>query len=76
VGGHYPVDIAASILLALLAIAVIDLLFCNRRVTNAFERASSQGLASEVIFFLWLFEVAEGFKSAEHIANALAKLLN
>jgi len=75
VGGHYPIDVAASILLSLLALSVIDLLLRNHRVISAFERASAAGQVSEVLFFLWLFEVAEGFRSAEDAAHEVVKIL-
>jgi hypothetical protein len=75
VGGHYPIDVVASILLSLLALSMIDLLLSDRRVVGAFERASAAGQTSEVMFFLWLYEVAEGFRSAEGAAHVVAKLL-
>jgi undecaprenyl-diphosphatase len=74
VGGHYPVDVVASILLSLLALSIIDLLLSNHRVTRAFEWASAQGQTSEVMFFLWLYEVAEGFRGAEDVAHLAKKL--
>ena len=75
VGGHYPIDVAASVFLSLLALSMIDLLLSDRRVVGAFERASAAGQASEVMFFLWVYEVAEGFRSAEDAANALIRFL-
>jgi len=75
VGGHYPIDVAAAILLSLLALSVIDLLLRNPRAMSAFERASAAGQVSEVLFFLWLFEVAESCRSAEDAIHVVVKLL-
>jgi membrane-associated phospholipid phosphatase len=75
VGGHYPIDVVASILLSLLALSLIDLLLSDSRVITYFERASAAGQVSDVMFFLWLYEVAEGFRSAEDAVHAVVKVL-
>jgi undecaprenyl-diphosphatase len=75
VGGHYPIDIAGSILLAVLSIAAIDLLLTNRRITRGFSWAATRGQDSEVFFFLWLYELADGFRSAEDTVHFATRLL-
>jgi membrane-associated phospholipid phosphatase len=75
VGGHYPIDVAGSILLALLSLIAIDLLLANRRVTEAFRWAASRGQDSEIFFFLWLYELADGFRSAQDTAHFAFRLV-
>jgi membrane-associated phospholipid phosphatase len=78
VGGHYPIDVAGSVLLALLSLAAIDLLLTNSPITRGFSWAATRGQDSEVFFFLWLYELADGFRSAEdtvHFAIRLVRAL-
>jgi membrane-associated phospholipid phosphatase len=75
VGGHYPIDVAGSILLAILSLAVVDICLANRRVTEAFRWAASRGQDSEIFFFLWLYELADGFRSAEDTAHFAFRLV-
>jgi membrane-associated phospholipid phosphatase len=75
VGGHHPIDIAGSILLAVLSFAGIDLLLTNRRVTDSFSWAATHGQDSEVFFFLWLYELADGFRSAEDTVHFVFRLV-
>jgi membrane-associated phospholipid phosphatase len=74
-GGHYPIDIAGSILLALLALSVIDAVLAKDRVYEAFSWAATRGQYSEVVFFLWLYELADEFHSAENTVHFALKLL-
>ena len=75
VGGHYPIDVAGSILLAVLSLAAIDLFLANRRVTDGFRWAATRDQDSEVFFFLWLYELADGFRSAEDTVHFTTRLL-
>jgi hypothetical protein len=71
VGGHYPIDVGASVLLAVVALAAIDAILSKRGVAEAFHWAATRGQYSEIAFFLWLYELADGFHSAEHTAHLL-----
>jgi len=63
VGGHYPIDVLAGILLAAAGVGLARLSCGLSHVRNWLERAASGGAKIEVFLFLWLFELGEGFRS-------------
>lgn len=64
VGGHYPVDILAGVLLAGLALWIANCMCRFGPVSLVLKRTASAGLWVELLVFLWLFELAEGFRSS------------
>jgi len=68
-GGHYPTDVLSSVLLGL------GFLWIAHRVApfaqSVISRIASGGMWTEAFLFLWLFELAEGFRSAGDIIRAL-----
>jgi membrane-associated phospholipid phosphatase len=73
VGGHYPVDVLAAILLAVVALWTARQICANPRVSGLLMQASSMGLKIEWLLFLWLFELGDGFRSSYSIATYLAR---
>lgn len=73
VGGHYPVDIAAGIVLAAVAAWLASNICKLARVRAPLEQIASKGLWFEVLVFLWLFELAEGFRSSYWMLTIAAK---
>jgi undecaprenyl-diphosphatase len=68
-GGHYPTDVLSSILLALAFLWITHRAAPLARTVIARIAAGSMWI--EGILFLWLFELAEGFRSAGDILRAL-----
>jgi len=74
VGGHYPVDVLASILLTAIVILLTRLICAKRQVSTLFERFLAKKMLIEGVLFLWLFELADGFRSSYSIATYVAHL--
>jgi hypothetical protein len=74
VGGHYPIDVVAAILLTAMAIWITRWICSNRRVSDLIDRIISKKMPLEMFLFLWLFELAEGFRSSYFIATGLARV--
>jgi membrane-associated phospholipid phosphatase len=72
VGGHYPIDVIAAILLAAATTWATVYICATERVSELLNRAISGKTVLEFFLFLWLFEVAEGFRSSYVIAIGLA----
>jgi membrane-associated phospholipid phosphatase len=73
-GGHYPVDVLFSCLLAILVLAAV------MRWPGAVEAlySSSSRLATnfkDLVFFLWVFELGEGFHSGELLVSLARRVL-
>jgi membrane-associated phospholipid phosphatase len=69
VGGHYPSDILAGLLVGLFASWLSQQITRNRRLFEALSVSSSPILFA--MFFLWLFELGAGFTDVRQVANAL-----
>jgi membrane-associated phospholipid phosphatase len=70
-GGHYPIDVVAAILLAAIAMWAA-LYICSRPRISELMTIISKKMLLELFLFLWLFELAEGFRSSYVIATDLA----
>ena len=75
VGGHYPIDVVAAILLAALAVWAARRISAQPRVSELLGRLTSRNLVVEGLLFLWLFELAEGFRSGFYLLTSLARAL-
>ncbi len=75
VGGHYPVDVLAAILLAALALWVTHRICSRPRVAELLGRLTSKNIVVEGFLFLWLFELAEGFRSGFYLVTSLERAL-
>jgi len=69
VGGHYPSDIFAGLLVGLFASWVSQYITRNSRLFEWLSVSSSPILFA--IFFVWLFELGAGFTDVRQVANTL-----
>jgi membrane-associated phospholipid phosphatase len=60
-GGHYPVDVAGALVLAAAGLWLVRRLSAVPGPSNWMRKAVHLGWFTEVVFFLWLFELGEGF---------------
>ena len=74
-GGHYPVDVVSSIILVLIILSAISRWKLPNRVSDYMVRGGRQGLLREILLFLWIFELAEGFDSGKYILVHTARHL-
>ena len=76
IGGHYPVDVAASVILGVISWAVVWRVCLMPRMQGALAWIVSRGLWTEFFLLLWTFELGEGFRSSLmllHVARRLAE---
>jgi membrane-associated phospholipid phosphatase len=74
VGGHYPIDVAASAVLAVACYSVVRALSLVARVQAILSWAASRGLWSECAIFLWSFELGDGFRGTLLTVKTLRQL--
>jgi membrane-associated phospholipid phosphatase len=63
IGGHYPIDVTASVVLAIICYWAVRALSSMPRVEALLSWAASRGWWSECFIFLWSFELGEGFRA-------------
>lgn len=73
IGGHYPVDVLAGVVLAGFAAWVVEGVCRFGPMRAGLQRVASAGAWVELLVFLWLFEVAEGFRSSFWILSIAAR---
>jgi len=73
VGGHYPVDVIGSIILAAAAAWAARLICARPQVALWLTRTVSKGLPVETFLFLWLFELGNGFRWSYWILGDLLR---
>jgi undecaprenyl-diphosphatase len=74
-GGHYPIDVIASILLGVAAVALL----ARSRLPNIFaewlERTRPSPALREFLLLIWIFELGEGFQGSMSILTSIRHLL-
>jgi membrane-associated phospholipid phosphatase len=74
VGGHYPIDVLFSCILAVLVLAVLwHWPVLSNRLSWP-PAGNSPGTLEDLIFFLWIFELGEGFHSTELLASVARRV--
>jgi membrane-associated phospholipid phosphatase len=68
VGGHYPTDVVASVVIAIAFLWIAWRAGESRLGIRLLDRVASAGSWIEVAMFFWLFELGEGFRSAGELA--------
>jgi membrane-associated phospholipid phosphatase len=77
VGGHYPIDVLVSC-----ALGTVALLLVWRCPTPAViskwlaQPTVKNGLVRDCLFFLWTFELGEGFRGTELLLSATGRILH
>jgi membrane-associated phospholipid phosphatase len=72
-GGHYPIDVLASAILAVVATVLVRF-WCSRPgISRLLEWVALRGRVTEILFFLWLFELGEGFRAGLSIVLTLLR---
>jgi membrane-associated phospholipid phosphatase len=61
-GGHYPIDVIASVVLAIASCLAVHSLSRLSRVQALLNWAGTRGLWSEILIFLSSFELGNGFQ--------------
>jgi membrane-associated phospholipid phosphatase len=74
VGGHYPIDVLATLPLAMAALLLVSWWAAGSELPNRLVRVFSAGGWTDFILFLWFFELAEGFGSFGDLLRRIAKL--
>jgi hypothetical protein len=72
-GGHYLIDVGASIFLSVLVIAATDWFLDTPRFEQTFKWVAGQGWIIELVFFFWVYELAEGFRGIEDLVHFTLK---
>jgi membrane-associated phospholipid phosphatase len=73
-GGHYPIDIVFSCALSLCALICVWQWHLPNRVSEWLIRRGSGTTVRDCLFFLWTFELGEGFRGAEFVSGAVHRL--
>ncbi len=63
-GGHYPIDVAAAMLLAAAGLWLVRRLTAFSAFSYCMRKAVQLGWLTEAAFFLWLLELGEGFRGS------------
>jgi membrane-associated phospholipid phosphatase len=74
VGGHYPIDVLATLPLAVAVLLPVSLWAADSELANTLVRLFSAGGWAGFILFGWFFELAEGFGSLADLIRRIAKL--
>jgi len=63
-GGHYPIDVISSVMLAILVLALVWQWSVPIPLVNWLVRPGRRAALRELLLILWIFELAEGFRGA------------
>lgn len=74
-GGHYPIDVLCSCVLAILVLVVVWRWPFVARVWNWLRELNLPDLFCDLILFLWVFELGEAFHSLELLFNVMRRSL-
>ncbi len=73
-GGHYPIDVLFSCVLGVLALVAVWRWPVPVNVLNWWTGHKLQAAIWDLIFFLWAFELGEGFRGVELLASVARRL--
>ncbi len=69
VGGHYPIDVLASMVLGTIVLALIWCWHLSEPVGNWLVQTGPAAFVREFLLILWIFELGEGFSGGTNILN-------
>jgi membrane-associated phospholipid phosphatase len=75
VGGHYPIDVLASLLLVVLVLPLVWLWRIPQPVSNWLTSGGAGSRLRELLLILWVFELGEGFKGSTYILATMCHCL-
>jgi len=67
VGGHYPIDVLASVVLAAVVLPLVWRWRVPEKVENWLTTKGRGSRLRELALILWVFELGEGFKGSIYI---------
>jgi membrane-associated phospholipid phosphatase len=73
-GGHYPIDILASMILGLGVLAALWRWPLPAGIDNWLNRKGRKAVVRNILFSIWMIELTEGFRISEFIVNAASRL--
>jgi len=74
-GGHYPIDVLFSCVLGILTLVAVWTLPASFTDRTLPTEGNFQGVAWDLVFFLWVFELGEGFRGTGLLLRAAQRLL-
>jgi undecaprenyl-diphosphatase len=74
-GGHYPIDVAASMLLAIFALTLIRHWRLPAAIAERLDARGPGTAVREFLLILWIFELGEGFRGTMSILINVNRLL-
>jgi membrane-associated phospholipid phosphatase len=75
-GGHYPIDVVFSCVLGVCALVVVRRRNLPPAISSWLIRKGKNTALRDCLFFLWVFELGEGFRGTEFIAAAVRRLVS
>jgi len=75
IGGHYPVDVVASIFLSVVVLVFVSRASIADKLANRLVSGYGKSAVGSWIFLLWTFELGEGFRGSELIGRAICRFL-
>ena len=74
VGGHYPIDVLATLPLAVAVLLLISWWAAGSELASRLVPVSPAGGWADFILFFWFFELADGFGSFGDLLRRIGKL--
>jgi membrane-associated phospholipid phosphatase len=71
VGGHYPIDILASLVLGVIVLLAVWQWSTAARLARWLTQVGGDSQLRELLFFLWVFELANGFSGTGYVLRLL-----
>lgn len=75
VGGHYPIDVVASAVLAGVVYLGVRGISQHPLVANVLTTAASSSRWTDLLLLLWLCELGEGFRATETTASEVLRVV-
>jgi undecaprenyl-diphosphatase len=73
-GGHYPIDVIASLFLGAVVLLAIWQARIPPRVAHWLVQTGKGSWVRELLLFVWLFELANGFSDSGHILRVVLRI--
>jgi undecaprenyl-diphosphatase len=74
VGGHYPIDVLASLILGIVVLMAMWQWAVPATVSHWLVKAGPGAIIRELFFFLWTVELADGFRGTTSLIGAARRV--